>query len=151
MLLIGPNNSGLLNQVALSCQELSGRHCGIAPLVFSHRGSASQMISAARTRIARNFASHRIAFSVFSMHHHSHRIAARIAQYGPLRSGDWLRSSQMPSDWNHGAHALSSRTPPERPPSKPPKDLKITKFGALSSEAGVNFGGPAGQKWVKFL
>ena len=43
------------------------------------------MISAARTRIARIFALHRIAFSVFSMHHHSHRIAARIPRYGPLR------------------------------------------------------------------
>ena len=70
---------------------LRGRHRGIASLVFSHRGSASERISAARTRIARIFASHRIA---------SHRIAisclARIiahiallpgiARYGPLRS-----------------------------------------------------------------
>ena len=40
--------------------SLSGRHRGIASLVFSHRGSASQRISAARTRIARIFASHRI-------------------------------------------------------------------------------------------
>ena len=47
-------------------QDLSGRHRGIASLVFSHRGGASQRISAARTRIARIFASHRIAFSVFS-------------------------------------------------------------------------------------
>ena len=47
---------------------MSGRHRGIASLVFSHRGSASQRISAARTRIARIFASHRIA-----------RIAAHIA------------------------------------------------------------------------
>ena len=41
--------------------KLSGRHRGIASLVFSHRGSASQRISAARTRIARIFASHCIA------------------------------------------------------------------------------------------
>ena len=55
-------------------------------LVFSHRGSASQRISAARTRIARISASHRIAISVFITHRRSHRIAARIARYGPLRS-----------------------------------------------------------------
>ena len=36
-------------------QRLSGRHRGIASLVFSHRGSASKRISAARTRIARIF------------------------------------------------------------------------------------------------
>ena len=41
--------------------DLSGRHRGIASPVFSHRGGASQRISAARTRIARIFASHRIA------------------------------------------------------------------------------------------
>ena len=39
--------------------DLSGRHRGIASLVFSHRGSASQRISAARTHIARIL--HRIA------------------------------------------------------------------------------------------
>ena len=62
-----------------------GRHRGIASLVFSHRGSASQRISAARTRI-QDFciASHRRF--VFSTHRCSHRIASRIARYGPLRS-----------------------------------------------------------------
>ena len=70
--------------------KLSGRHRGIASLVFSHRGSASQRISAARTRIARIFASHCIAFSAFSTHHRSHRIAARIARYGPLRAETFL-------------------------------------------------------------
>ena len=60
---------------------------GIASLVLSHRGSASQRISAARTRIARVFASHRIAVSVFSTHRRSHRIAARIARYGSLNIG----------------------------------------------------------------
>ena len=35
--------------------ELSGRYRGIASLVFSHRGSASQRIFAARTRIASIF------------------------------------------------------------------------------------------------
>ena len=56
-----------------SIQELSGRHRGIASLVFSHHGSASQRISAARTRIARSFASHRIAISCLA------RIIAHIA------------------------------------------------------------------------
>ena len=64
---------------------LSGRHRGIASLVFLHRGSASQRISAARMRIARLFASHRIAISGSTPHRHSHRIAACIARYGPLR------------------------------------------------------------------
>ena len=48
-------------------------------------GAHPQRISAARTRIARICASHRIATSVFSTHRRSHRIAARIARYGPLR------------------------------------------------------------------
>ena len=43
----------------IQCESLSGRHRGIASLVFSHRGVASQRISAARTRIARIL--HRIA------------------------------------------------------------------------------------------
>ena len=75
-----------VNELQTGHLQLSGRHCGIASLVFSHRGSSSQSISAARTRIARTFASHRIAISMFSMHLCSHRIAARIARYGPLRS-----------------------------------------------------------------
>ena len=33
-----------------------------------------------------DFASHRIAISRFTPHRRSHRIAARIARYGPLRS-----------------------------------------------------------------
>ena len=57
---------------------LSRRHPGIASLVFSHRGSASQRISAARTRIARIFASHRIAISVFSTHRPSHRLESLL-------------------------------------------------------------------------
>ena len=65
-------------------QKLRGRRHRIASV--SHRGCASQRISATRTRIARIFASHRIAISVFSTHHHSHRIAAPIAGYGPLSS-----------------------------------------------------------------
>ena len=36
-------------------------------------------------RIARIFASHRLAASGFTPHHRSHRIAARIARYGPVR------------------------------------------------------------------
>ena len=48
----------------LTSMDLSGWHRGIASLVFSHRGS---------TRIARIFASHRIATSVFAP------IAAHIA------------------------------------------------------------------------
>ena len=43
--------------------RLSGRHRGIASLVFSHRGNASQRFSAARMHIARIFAWHRIAMS----------------------------------------------------------------------------------------
>ena len=52
---------------------LSGRHCGIASPVFSHRGSTSQRTSAARTRVARIFASHRIAISCLA------RIVGHIA------------------------------------------------------------------------
>ena len=54
--------------------------------MFLHRGSASQRISAARMRIAKISASHRIAISGFTPHCRSHRIAAPIARYGPLRS-----------------------------------------------------------------
>ena len=64
-------------------QELSGRHRGIASLVFSHH-AMTQRISATRVRIARISASHRIPISVFTTHRRSHRIAARIARYGPL-------------------------------------------------------------------
>ena len=72
--------------LSIGSHILSGRHRGIASLVFLHRGTASQRISAARMRIARIFASHRIAISGFTPHRRSHRIAARIARYGPLRS-----------------------------------------------------------------
>ena len=57
---------------------LNGRHRGIASPVFSYRGSASQMISGTRTHIAKIFASHRTAISVFSTHCHSHRLQSPL-------------------------------------------------------------------------
>ena len=59
-----------------NCRNLSGRHRGLASLVFSHRGGASQRISAARTRIARILASHRIAISMFTL-------KAKLGKNGP--------------------------------------------------------------------
>ena len=74
-----------VNWKSNSRENLSGRHRGIASLVLSHRGK----------RIAEDFRSenaHRQDFciasrrhSVFSTHCRSHRIAPRIARYGPLR------------------------------------------------------------------
>ena len=76
-----------------SCTEWPASRHRIASVFASwERIGDSQRIFAARTRIARIFASHddhRIAISVLSTHHRSHRIAARIARYGPLSSCIW--------------------------------------------------------------
>ena len=88
-------------------QGLSGRHRGIASLVSSHRGSASQRISAARTRIARIFASHRIAIPCLP------RTAAHIASLPASR------------DMGHSGQGYPSVWVPDVPGISCPKNLSL--------------------------